>query len=143
MAPGGGPSLGLLSGTRWVPCLLRHRTPLKVRDSFSEQHATVGLASPIYTLWLHGRARHTRFLVSGWHACGLHSWTAGQCGQWTVGRAARTQESASLRKGVLCTRRVKRPSWMYSVLGAAVKTDQKSRAAQRHCWDPVGIRENI
>ena len=79
----------------------------------------------------------------GWHACGLHSWTAGQCGQWTVGRAARTQESASLRKRVLCTRRVKRPSCVYSVLGAAVKSDQKSRAAQRHCWDLVGIRENI
>ena len=39
MAPGG-PSLGLLSGTQRSPC---HATePLKVRDSFSEQHATVG-----------------------------------------------------------------------------------------------------
>ena len=142
MAPGGCPSLGLLSGTRWVPCLLRHRTPLKVRDSFSEQHATVGPG--IAHIHTHGAwTRHTRFLVSGWHACGLHSWTAGQCGQWTVGRAARTQESASLRKRVLCTRRVKRPSWVYYVLGAAVKTDQKSRAAQRHCWDRVGIRGNI
>ena len=140
MAPGGGPSLGLLSGTRWVPSCYATEPP-------SRSETVLASSMPLWPRhrpYTHGAwTRHTRFLVSGWHACGLHSWTAGQCGQWTVGRAARTQESASLRKRVLCTRRVKRPSWVYYVLGAAVKTDQKSRAAQRHCWDRVGIRENI
>ena len=142
MAPGGGPSLGLLSGTQRSPC---HATePLKVRDSFSEQHATVGPGiAHIHTV--HGLQTHP---VLGVGLVGMPAvCTVGPRVNADNGRSdvppARTQESASLRKRVLCTRRVKRPSWVYYVLGAAVKTDQKSRAAQRHCWDCVGIRGNI
>ena len=142
MAPGG-PSLGLLSGTRWVPSCYATEPPSRSETVLASSMPLWAPASPIYTHTVHGQDTPGSWCRVGWHACGLHSWTAGQCGQWTVGRAARTQESASLRKRVLCTRRVKRPSWVYYVLGAAVKTDQKSRAAQRHCWDLVGIRENI
>ena len=115
--------------------------PLKVRDSFSEQLPLWAWHRP-YTHC--GCMDKTHPVLGVGLAClRFAQFTVGQCGQWTVGRAARTQESASLRKRVLCTRRVKRPSWVYYVLGAAVKTDQKSRAAQRHCWDRVGIRGNI
>ena len=116
--------------------------PLKVRDSFSDQHATVGLASPIYTLWLHGQDP-----PGSWCRVGMPAvCTVGPRVNADNGRSDVPQEPKSLQaspKVGVCTRRVKRPSWVYYVLGAAVKTDQKSRAAQRHCWDRVGIRGNI
>ena len=142
MAPGG-PSLGLLSGTQRSPSCQATEPPSRSETVLASSMPLWAPASPIYTHTVHGQDT-----PGSWCRVGMPAvCTVGPRVNADNGRSdvppARTQESASLRKRVLCTRRVKRPSWVYYVLGAAVKTDQKSRAAQRHCWDRVGIRGNI